>query len=209
MSNKDYSQVVDDTAIEKTITALKQNGFEVQLVPNLAAAKEAALKLIPKGAEVFAVTSKTLDAVGLRDVIDESGEYTSVRKELTELGEHENSEREKKRLGSAPDYVIGSAHALTQDGKIMVASGTGSQLASEVYGADHVIYVVGAQKIVADMQEGLKRLETYTMPLESKRLQEVYNNKDAQTTFSRLMVYNVNTYERDVQVIIIKENVGF
>jgi len=209
MTRTDYSQIVDDAAIAQTIKALEQNGFHALQVSNLAAAKAAALELMPKGAEVFAVTSKTLDATGLRDVIDESGDYVSVRKKLVELSDRDDAEKEKKQLGSAPDYVIGSAHALTEDGKILVASGTGSQLAAEVYGAEHVIYVVGAQKIVQDLQEGIERIETYIVPLESKRIQEVYNNKDAQTNFSRLFIYNKNSYDRDVQIIIVKENVGF
>jgi len=204
-----FSTIPSDQVIDETIKALEQNDFHAQVVPDMQSAKEVALALLPKGAEVFAVTSKTLEATGLKDIIDESGQYTSVRKELLELAEQPDTEKKRKQVGSTPDYVIGSAHALTQDGKILVASGTGSQLAAEVYGAEHVIYVVGAQKIVRDMQDGIERIETHTVPLESKRIQEVYNNKDAQTNFSRLFIYNKNSYNRDVQIIIIKENVGF
>jgi len=204
-----YSQLASDQAIQKTIDSLKSNGFGAQLVPDLESAKQAVLDVLPKGAEVFAATSKTLEATGLKEVIDESGQYISVRKKLLELAEQSDTEKERKQVGSTPDYVTGSAHALTQDGKIMVASGTGSQLAAEVYGAEHVIYVVGAQKIVSDIQDGIERIETHTVPLESKRMQEVYNDKNAQTNFSRLFIYNKNSYNRDVQVIIIKENVGF
>ncbi len=202
-----YDKIPSDEVIQKTITALKANGFNVQLVLDRQSAKETALALLPKGAEVFAATSKTLEALGLRDVIDESGEYNSVRKKILVAAEA-GKDKEKKRASATPDYVVGSAHALTHDGKIMVASGTGSQLSSEVYGADHVIYIIGAQKIVRDIQEGIDRIATYAAPLESKRLQEVYSNKDVQTTFSKLFIYNKEMH-RDVHVIVLKENIGF
>lgn len=205
---KDYNSLPADYIIDKTVVALQDNGFHVQVAPDFESAKEAVLRLLPKGAEVFTATSKTLEAIGLKEIIDESGRYDSVRKKLLALAGDPNKEKARKQLGSTPDYVIGSAHALTEDGKIMVASGTGSQLAAEVYGANHVIYVVGAQKIVRDIENGINRIEQHIMPLESERLQDVYNDKNAQTNFSRLFIYNRDA-KRDVQVIVVKQNVGF
>jgi len=38
-----------------------------------------------------------------------------------------------KRLGSAPEWVIGSIQALTEDGKVLMASNSGSQIPAYVY----------------------------------------------------------------------------
>src|SRR2546423_3939737 len=55
---------------------------------------------------------------------------------------------EMRRLGAAPQWVVGSVHALTQDGDLVIASASGSQLASMAYGAQNVLLVIGTQKIV-------------------------------------------------------------
>ena len=64
-------------------------------------------------------------------------------------------------LGAAPDFVIGSVHAVTEQGQVMAASFSGSQLASYVSGAGSVIWVVGTQKLVRDIDEGLRRTSSW------------------------------------------------
>src|SRR3989344_2573254 len=50
------------------------------------------------------------------------------------------------------------ASVLTKDGHVLIASRSGSQIPGYAYGADHVIWVVGAQKLVDDIDEGIKRI---------------------------------------------------
>src|SRR5437870_8429458 len=60
-------------------------------------------------------------------------------------------------LGAAPDIMLGSVHAVTETGSLLAASMSGSQLGPYVSGAGRVIFVVGTQKIVRDVEEGLLR----------------------------------------------------
>src|SRR5260221_3452578 len=127
--------------------------------------------------------SYTLDAIGVTQEINESGKYKSVRKEFEKI-----DETEKRHLGAAPDWTIGSVHAVTEDGKVLIASNTGSQLPAYVYGANHVIWVVGAQKIVKDFDEGLKRIYEHTLPLESERAHKAYGVEGS--FVSKILVIN-------------------
>jgi len=199
-----YATAASDDEIAKTAEALKVNGFEAQVVENKEAAKEAVLKLIPKGSEVLTVTSVTLDKSGINEVVNGSG-YVSVRHKMMELMGNPEKLKDTRRITVAPDYVVGSAHALTQDGKIMIASATGSQMPSESYGADHVILVIGAQKIVRDLQEGLKRINDYVVPLEDERALKAYG---AHTSFNKLLILNKEKPGR-ITVIVIREEIGF
>jgi len=74
-----------------------------------------------------------------------------------------------RKLGAAPDYIVGSAHAITDDGEIVVASGSGSQLGAYAYAGGHVI-IVGQQKLVRDLDEGLRRVHEYSLPREFIRM---------------------------------------
>jgi hypothetical protein len=75
-----------------------------------------------------------------------------------------------RKLGAAPDYVIGSAHAVTDAGEIIVGSGSGSQLGAYAFAGGHVILVIGHQKLVRDLDEGLRRVREYSLPREHARM---------------------------------------
>src|SRR2546426_11985571 len=81
---------------------------------------------------------------------------------------------EIRRLTSAPDVMLGSVHAVTESGSLLAASASGSQLGPYVIGAGRLILVVGTQKIVADLEEGLRRINEYAFPLEDARAQAAY-----------------------------------
>lgn len=200
-----YNEVPSNDRIENTVAALTANGFKVTVVQTGADAKKAALDLIPKGAEVMTATSQTLATIGVTPVLNESGDYDAVMPKLLAMWGDPSKKREQRKLGTAPDYIIGSVHALTQDGKVLIASATGSQLPAYAYGAEHVIWVVGAQKIVKDMTEARHRLETHTFPLEDKRAAEAYGHG---SVISRVLLYEKEPTGR-VEIIIVKEALGF
>lgn len=60
--------------------------------------------------------------------------------------------------------MLGSVHAVTETGSLMAASMSGSQLGPYVSGAAKVILVVRIQKIMASLEEGLRRINEYAFP---------------------------------------------
>ena len=125
---------------------------------------------IPEGAEVHIALSETMRELGVTETIDESGRYDSIRARLGTL-DRATQAREMRKLGAAPDYIIGSAHAITDDGEIVVGSGSGSQLGAYAYAGGSVILVVGHQKLVRDLDDGLRRVREYSLPREFARMQ--------------------------------------
>ena len=119
----------------------------------------------------------------------------------------ETDHREMQRLGAAPEYVIGSVHAVTEDGKVIIASNTGSQLPGYAYSADHVIWVVGAQKIVKNVDEGIKRIYEYVLPLESERAHKAYGVEGS--FVSKLLIMNREPNPNRIKIILIKEPAGY
>lgn len=142
-----YAAPADEADLQAAADALGARGYQVRRVSDAAAARAAALEVLPEGAEVFTVSSVSAEAIGLTEEIDHSGRYVATRPRLltmdmaTQMGE-------MRRLGAAPEWVVGSVHALTRDGDLVIASASGSQLASMAYGAQHVLFIVGAQKVV-------------------------------------------------------------
>jgi YkgG family uncharacterized protein len=69
---------------------------------------------------------------------------------------------------------LGSVHAITRDGALFIASASGSQLASYVWGAASVIFVVGAQKLVPDAETARRRIFEHSLKLEDARAYAAY-----------------------------------
>ncbi len=202
-----WTKIPSKEVIEQTVAALKANNIEAFVVENAEEAKKKVLSIIPEGSEVFPQTSKTLDAIGIPAILNESGKYDSVRTRLNSMDRTTQS-REMRKLGAAPDFAIGSVHALTQDGNAMIASNTGSQLPAYVYGAGVVIWVVGAQKIVKNKEEGNKRIYEHVLPLEAERANKAYNITTG-SFVSKLLIVNREVNPERIKIIIVKEVLGF
>ena len=169
--NTEFEQPADRAHLERTAEALAGRGFRVEIADSAKEARRLVLEAIPEGAEVHVALSETMRELGLTEEIDESGRYQAIRPRLNTL-DRVTQARERRKLGAAPDYIIGSAHAITDSGEVIVGSGSGSQLGAYAYAADHVILVIGHQKLVRDLDEGLRRLREYSLPREYARMQD-------------------------------------
>lgn len=202
---KDFLSLASQVQIERTIKALEANGMRAFSVSNSADAKAKVLELIPQGAEVMNMTSVTADAISIAKEIMESGKFNPTR---TKLMDKSVEPQEKKRLGGGPEWTIGSVHALTEDGKAIIASNTGSQIGAYAYGAGHVIWLVGAQKIVKDLDDGMKRIYEHVLPLESDRANKAYGITSG-SNVSKLLIVSREIEPNRITVIIINEALGF
>lgn len=200
-----WTKLSDDTTIGDAITALKVNNVEAMVVDTHEEAKTKLLALLPKGAEVFTMTSITLETIGVLPDINESGNYISIRKQLLSMN-RETQMREMRKLGASPDWAVGSVQAVTTGGQILMGSNTGSQLAAYVYGAGNVIWVVGTQKIVKDVNEGMRRIQEYCLPLESERLKKL---RGVESSLRKVLISYKEVRPGRVTVIFVKERVGF
>ena len=203
-----YTQPVSKEVVTKTIEALKNNGISAELVETADEAKQKALSLIPEGAEVMTMTSITLEETGLDTEINSSPRFKSVRNALTSMN-RDTEHREMQKLGAAPEWVMGSVHAVTEEGEVVVTSGTGSQLPAYLYGASHVLWVVGTQKIVKDVSEAMNRIKEHLIPLESVRARKAYGLPDTwNTNPSKTVVINKESPDR-IHIIFVNQKLGF
>lgn len=202
-----WDQLASKESIDKTIQSLKANGIEAEFVETSEDAKKEVFSLIPEGAEIMTMTSVTLDTLGLAKEINESDKYNSVRSKLNKM-DRATQGLEMQKLGAAPDWTIGSVHAVSEDGHVLIASQTGSQLPAYVSGANHVIWVVGTQKIVKNTDEAIKRIYEYVLPLESARANKAYNITTG-SNVSKLLIVNKEVKPGRITIIFVGEKLGF
>lgn len=200
-----FAQLASDTQIERTRQALEANNIHTIVAENGADAKKKLFELIPDNAEIFISSSTTLNALGISEEIDKSGHYDSVRAKLAMM-DRNTQNRDMQKMSATPEYMIGSVHAVTETGQVIIVSKTGSQLAGYVAGAAHVIWMVGAQKIVATLDDGLKRVDEYTLPLEDARAFKAYG---MHSSINKLLIVNKEFMSDRTTMILVKENLGF
>ena len=201
----EFSRLASAAQIERTMQALEANNIHTILAENGAVAKKKLFEILPGDAEVFTSSSVTLSALGISDEIDKSGHYVSVRAKLGEM-DPKTQTREMQKMGATPEYMIGSVHAVTETGRILIASLSGSQLAGYAAAAEHIIWVVGTQKIVPTLEEGIRRLQEYTLPLEDARAFKAYG---IHSSINKLLIVKKEVVPGRTTMILVKENLGF
>ncbi len=173
-----YSRLPTAEQVERAAVHLRRRGFEVVVVETLPDARREALSRIPAGAEVLDGPSRSLEETGIPAALADDARVTLLKPRLRATDRATQS-AEIRRLSQAPGVTIGSVHAITEGGEVLVTSGTGSQIGPYAYGAGRVIWVVGIQKIVPPFAEGMNRLEQYSLPLENERARADYGHDSA------------------------------
>jgi len=201
----EFAELASDEQISTAAAALERNGIQPLIATTGGDARGLVRSLLPAGAEVYNNTSRTLEAIGVADDIERSGRYQPLRLRLYRM-DREMQQHEMRALAASPDYVVGSVHALTEGGSLLIASASGSQLGPLASGAGHVILVIGAQKIVSDVATGMRRIYEYCYPLEDARARRAYGVPSGVNNI--LIINKVVTAER-VTAILVKERLGF
>lgn len=203
--NWDFAKLASDEQIKRTAKALEANGIHPLIAEHGEEAEEMLFDLLPEGAEIFTASSQTLEQLGIPSSLEHAEQYDLVREKLKKM-DKKTQAWEMVELGATPQYIIGSVHAVTEDGQVLVASNTGSQLAPYAASAAHVIWVVGAQKIVKDMNEAAQRIEQYAYPREDERLRQALGVPSA---VNKVLWINKEIKPGRVTMIIVKQELGY
>ncbi|MHB8632708.1 MAG: LUD domain-containing protein [Thermoplasmatota archaeon] len=193
-----------EEALQRTVKALEANQVHFKLVADGAAAKRELLALIPAGAEVMNVTSTTLDQIGASGEFARAGRYVSVRERLAATPKEQLPRARREQ--SHPDWVVGSVHAVTEAGEVVVASQSGSQLPFYAFTAANVVWVVGEQKIVKDLAAAERRVFEHALPLESARAQKAYGMGSA---VNFLLTIRRAPRPGRITMLLVRETLGF
>ena len=199
-----FTSLPDEHALAATVVALEEHGFSVEVVDGLDAGRATVLARIPEGSSVMTNTSVTLAETGIADAINDGGRWESARNKMFAL-DFATQAQEMKAIGGQPDYALGSVHAITADGTLVIASASGSQLASYAWGAANVIFVVGAQKLVPTLDAAHQRIYQHSLPLEDARAQAAYGQH---SQVGKILEIHQELPGR-IHIIVIRRQVGF
>ncbi len=202
--NQEFTRLASNEQLEKTVQALEANGMQASIFETGEEAREFVLSLIPSGAVVYTPPSRTVEEIGLKGEIESATRFQPLRRRLASLDPVKDA-AEYRKLVTTPDVTVGSVHAITEKGEVILASATGSQLGSAAAGAGRIIWVVGTQKLVPDLGEGFRRIRQYCLPLEDARTRQVYKTPSAA---NKILIVNREQPGR-ITIALVKQNLGF
>lgn len=200
-----FTEPATEQRLQRTAAALEAHGFTTEILDDVAAARTRVRALIPAGASVFTGASETLRLSGIDEDLNASGRYDALRPRGLAMDRATESDQ-IRRLFAGPDVAIGSVAAVTETGSLVIASGSGSQLPGYAGGAARAIWIVGAQKVVPDLDTALRRVEEHCLPLENDRAMKVYGVPSA---INRLLVLNAELHSGRGTVLLLREAIGF
>jgi hypothetical protein len=200
----EYTAPADSAQLDAVTARLRERNFEVLVVDDAVGAKAAVLALLPAGAEVHSGKSKTLEDAGITGELMRSDRHNFLRTRMFQM-DHQTQADEIRKLAAAPDWMLGSVHAITEAGQLVAASGSGSQLGPYAFGAGHLILVVGSQKIVPDLDAALRRITEHVQPYEDARLRE---QMGVGTQLARILILERDFSPGRTTIILVREPIG-
>jgi L-lactate utilization protein LutC len=204
-----YSALPGPDQLQRTIEAVKERGIKVELVETKEAALARLQALIPAEAVVMTGGSVTLTQIGLDELlILGSHPWRNFKADL--LAEKDPVKQSAMRLqGTLAEYFLGSVNAIAETGELVFASATGSQLPAFAFTSRNVIWVAGAQKIAPTLDEALRRVREYVLPMEDQR-QKNAGNKNGSFIGRILILEREPAYlRRNLTLILVNQVLGF
>ena len=203
-TREDFATAVSEEIVQRVAQRIRERNIEVIVVDDGEQARKIVLERIPEGAEVHSAKSQTLKDAGIFDIINDESRYDAIRPRYLKM-DRKTQAREIRKLISAPDYMLGSVNAITEEGILVLTSASAGQIGPYASTAGKVILVVGSQKIVPDLETALKRIHEYVLPWEDAQLRQVLN---IGSFVGKTLLIEREGVEGRMTVILVKQPIG-
>lgn len=201
-----YNTLPTQDKAAQVAQALRERGFRVEHVDSGKQALESLKSLLPEKAEVMVGSSTTLNQIGFSDYL-QSGQHSWRNLNAEIWAENDDQKRaELRRYATTAEYVVASVNAITEEGQLIAVDATGSRVGTYPFGAQHLILVVGTQKITKDLQDGMQRVREYVFPKEDVRAQAAYG---VGSTMAKWVILERETTPDRTTVILVDEKLGY
>ncbi len=124
------------------------------------------LDIMEDGASIAWGGSESVKECGLMDAIV-TGKYNLIDRTQAVTPEEQRAMYAKIVMS---DYFLMSTNAITLEGELVNIDGNGNRVAALIHGPEHVIIVVGMNKITKDVEAAYKRVKTIACPANAVRL---------------------------------------
>lgn len=196
------------------IKKMEKRGFEAYYCADSKSAVEKALSLMEEGTTVTWGGSVTISQTGLLNALDPE-KYNLIDRSKYTTPE---ALKECYRQAFSADYYLMSTNAITTDGELVNVDGNGNRVASLIFGPNHVILMVGMNKVEPTLQTAIDRVHTKAAPPNCIRLGldtpcaktgSCANCLSPDCICADTVITRYNRHKGRIKVILIGETLGF
>lgn len=163
-----HLQAAFSAAVPNIIKNLALRNIEAFYYEDSKAMVEDILKKIPAGSTVTWGGTESITECGLMDALH-SKAYTLLDRSIAKTPEEK---REFYGKAVMADVFLMSTNAITYSGELINIDGNGNRLACLMQGPKEVFIIVGMNKFVGSIEEGIHRIENIAAPANVQRLQK-------------------------------------
>jgi len=204
-----YDTLPAPEIVQRTMESVKARGIHAELVDTKEAALERVQALMPPNCVVMTGSSVTLQQIGFEEILI-SGNHPWRNFKADLLAEKDPVKQSTmRRQGTLAEFFLGSVNALAETGELVFASGSGSQLPAYAYTSRNVLWVAGAQKIAPTLDDALRRVREYVLPLEDQRMKSLGNQ--AGSRINRILIIEGEPayLRRNLTLILVNQVLGY
>jgi hypothetical protein len=204
-----YNTIPDAERLQRTVDAVNRRGIHAELAQTKESALERVQSLIPAGAVVMTGASVTLQQIGFEALLI-SGNHPWRNFKADLLAEKDPLKQSAmRREGTLAEYYLGSVNALAETGELVFASGSGSQLPAYAFTSRNVIWVAGTQKITPTLEDAVRRVREYVLPLEDQRQKSIGNQAGSRINRMLIIEGEPAYLRRNLRLILVNQALGF
>ena len=199
----------------KMVKAMQQRHFDAYYCATASEAKAKVNELIPDGASVTWGGTMTVRDMDIPKMLQERGTLKVWDRDKVETPEEK---QEMYLRAFQADYYLSSANAITEDGVIVNIDGNGNRVAAITWGPQHVIFVVGMNKVAQDPEAALKRARSTAAPINAARFDiqtpcqldgQCHNCNSPQSICNYIHFLRNSSKPGRIIVILVGENLGY
>lgn len=211
---EDVKRAARRTTAERIIKKLAIRNMTGHYRNTAAEAVELARDLVEPGQSVTWGGSVSFSESGIKAALEADGHRMIDRSQAATPEEQDAMWREQ--VGA--DWFFMGTNAITLDGELVNIDGNANRLALLLHGPKHVCIIAGMNKVVADVESGLKRIRTVTCPLNAARLHTgtpcelagVCSNCHAEKCMCcQEVITRHSRHDGRIHVILVGEDLGF
>lgn len=179
-----------------------------------AADKEEALKkaleLIPEGSSIAMGGCRSAHEIGLIKAL-EAGNYNYIDRDKMDA-------RAGLLAAYDADIFLSSANAITSDGVMVNIDGNSNRVSCIAQGPRKVVFIVGLNKVCADIDDAMKRARNIAAPCNAQRFDiktpcketgKCFDCKSPDTICCQFLITRYSRHVGRIHVILVNEELGF
>ena len=196
---------------QKVIKGLKSRNMTGYYAVSREEARALALSLIPEDSSVTMGGGMSVHEIGLVDALKE-GNYHFIDRDAYE------DKRAAMLMAYDADVFLSSVNAMTEDGVLVNIDGHANRVSAIAQGPHKVIFIVGMNKVCADVDSAMKRARNVAAPINAQRFGlstpcaktgSCMNCKSLDTICCQFLITRFSKHADRIHVILVNDNLGF